>query len=205
MKILFLGDSITDCAKNAAAGSTLPIGQSYVMLTAARLGADNLGKYEFVNQGISGNRIVDVYARIKRDCWNHQPDLISILIGVNDVWHEINHQNGVEADRFEKMYDALLSDTRAKLPNVKFMLLEPFVLPGGATNAHWEEFRAETAIRGEIVERLAKKYDAVYIPLQERLDKAAGEHPEWITPDGVHPSPAGHQIIADAWLAAFPG
>jgi hypothetical protein len=65
--------------------------------------------------------------------------------------------------------------------------------------------KIETAIRGEIVERLAKKYDAVYIPLQERLDKAAGEHPEWSTPAGVHPSPAGHQIIADAWLAAFPG
>jgi len=205
MKILYLGDSITDCGKNTSAGSMLAIGQSYVMLTAARLAADNPGKYEFVNQGISGNRIVDLYARIKRDCWNYNPDLISILIGVNDVWHDINHQNGVEADRFERMYDTLLSDTKEKLPDVRFMIMEPFVLPGTATTAHWEEFEKETALRAAIAARLAEKYNAVWIPLQKRLTEAAGEHPELITPDGVHPSIAGHQIIADAWLSAFPG
>lgn len=205
MKILYLGDSITDCGKSATSGSPSPIGQGYVLLTAARLGADHPGQYECINQGISGNRIVDLYARIKRDCWNMEPDWISILIGINDVWHDVQWQNGVEAERFARIYDTLLADTRQKVPHARLMILEPFVLPGPATREHWEEFRSETALRAETASRMAEKYGAIFIPLQERLSAAAGEHPEWITPDGVHPTAAGHQIIADAWLAAFPG
>ena len=118
MKILFQGDSITDVGRNTNSGSLLSIGQGYPCLIASRLGADEPGKYEFVNRGISGNRIVDVYARIKADCWNLEPDLLSVLIGVNDVWHEFAVQNGVDADRFYAVYKMLVCDTKERLPGI---------------------------------------------------------------------------------------
>ena len=104
MKILFQGDSITDVGRNTNNGSLNSIGQGYPCLIASRLGADEPETYEFVNRGISGNRIVDVYARIKADCWNLAPDLLSILIGVNDVWPEFGGKNGVDAKRFYNVY-----------------------------------------------------------------------------------------------------
>lgn len=98
MKIVFLGDSITDVGKNLTNGSTIAIGQGYPLIVDAKLSASFPGKYEFHNAGVSGSRVVDLYARIKSDAWNRLPDVISILIGVNDVWHEyMEHHGGVDA------------------------------------------------------------------------------------------------------------
>ena len=128
MKILFYGDSITDAGRDRNNLKGLSgLGFGYVRSLADKLIGENPNKYDVVNTGISGNRIVDLYSRIKADCWNFEPDLISILIGVNDVWHEVGHKNGVELDRFEKVYRMLIEDTKKRLPNVKMMLLEPFV------------------------------------------------------------------------------
>jgi lysophospholipase L1-like esterase len=134
MRILMYGDSITDAGRcrekdNDAWG----YGHGYVKYIVGDLIYENPAKYEILNRGISGNRIVDLYARIKSDCWNLKPDVLSILIGVNDVWHEIGSQNGVELDRFIKIYDMLITDTLKVLPNLKIILCEPFVLKGIAT------------------------------------------------------------------------
>ncbi|MBQ7915650.1 MAG: SGNH/GDSL hydrolase family protein [Firmicutes bacterium] len=203
MKVLFIGDSITDCGRNTNAGYRFSLGQGYPVLIASKYGVAEPGKYEFINTGISGNRIVDIYARIRIDCWNHEPDVISLLVGVNDVLHTYLRDNGVEADRFERMYDMLVDDTLKRLPNVKMILMEPFVAPGDYTRENYEEFRAEVKLRGEIVERIAKKYNLKYVPLQEKFDKACGDRPELFIVDGVHPSYAGHQLIADSWMEAF--
>ena len=173
MKILFQGDSITDVGRNTNNGSPISIGQGYPCLIASRLGADEPGKYEFVNRGISGNRIVDVYARIKADCWNHEPDLLSVLIGVNDVWHEFGGKNGVEANRFYNVYRMLVGDTKDRLPDIKMILMEPFVLKASATEGAWDLFRSETEKRAEAVKRIAEEYDVTFLPLQEMFDKAA--------------------------------
>ena len=206
MKILFQGDSITDVGRNNHSGSLIPIGQGYACLIASRLGADEPGKYEFVNLGISGNRIVDVYARIKCDCWNHEPDLLSVLIGVNDVWHEFGGKNGVEADRFYNVYKMLVTDTQKRLPSIKMILMEPFVLKASATEGAWEQFRGETELRAAAVKQIAGECGVTFLPLQAMFDKAAETVPAsvWLG-DGVHPTPAGHQLIADACIKAFKG
>ena len=143
MKVLYMGDSITDAGRNRAAGSQVAIGQGYPLLTSAYLGMKYPGKFEFINNGISGNRIVDLYARIKADVWNHEPDVLSILIGVNDVWHEFGGRNGVETERFDKVYRMFIDDTLNVLPNIKIMILEPFVLCASATTHSVKRSRRE--------------------------------------------------------------
>ncbi len=205
MKILFLGDSITDVGRNTTNGSLVSIGQGYPLLVDACLSVKYPGEYAFENLGVSGNRIVDVYARIKIDCWNHGPDLVSVLIGVNDVWHEVSRRNGVEADRFYNVYKMLVTDTKKALPDSrKMILMEPFVLKAAATEAAWDTFRAETGKRAAAVRAIAEETGQVFLPLQAMFDDAAKKMPAsyWLG-DGVHPTPAGHQLIAGAWMKAF--
>lgn len=136
-RILFQGDSITDAGRNRE--NDRETGRGYPTLVMGRLGYDEPGKYEFFNRGVSGNRVVDLYARIKIDLLNLKPDYLSILIGVNDVWHEISRQNGVSAEKYELIFDMLLSEVRAALPDIRIMILEPFVLPGAATESTAEQ------------------------------------------------------------------
>ena len=204
MKILFQGDSITDTGRNTERGSLLNIGQGYAMICASTLAAKYPNQFSFINRGISGNRIVDVYSRIKADCWNLTPDVLSILIGVNDVWHEIGGQNGVDADRFYRVYKMLVEDTKKALPDVRMILMEPFVLNCGATADNWDYFKTETALRAEAVKTIASECGQIFLPLQKMLDDACTLAPaEYWVGDGVHPTVAGHKLIADAWMRTF--
>ncbi len=204
MKIVYMGDSITDVGRSVGNGSHLAIGQGFVLITAAKLSRQNPGKFTFVNNGISGNRIVDIYARIKADLWNHEPDVLSLLIGVNDVTHEVYHNNGVEAERFETLYRMYIADTYKRFPNIKMIAMEPFVLKGSATESHWDAIRSGVELRAKAVKKAADEFGFAYIPLQTLFDQACEEAPVscW-SDDGLHPTIAGHQLIADAWLDAF--
>lgn len=205
IRILFQGDSITDAGRNRENDiGWAVLGTGYAALAGSCLAYERPGAFDLLNRAISGNRVVDLYARWKIDAVNLNPDVISILIGVNDVWHEVSRQNGVEAERFEQIYDLLLAYTRERLPNVKLIILEPFVLKGTATEANWDYFRTETEKRAKAARRVAQKYGAVFVPLQEAFDEAARTVPEshWLY-DGVHPAPAGHELIARRWLSAF--
>lgn len=203
MNVLFYGDSITDAGRNyELLHGEESYGYGYVKYVAEGLKQRGWTDEQLINRGISGNRIVDLYARIKADCWNHNPDFISILIGVNDVWHEVEWKNGVELDRFEKMYRILIEDTKKALPNVKILLCEPFVLKGTATEAKFEQFE-EVYKYAAIVAKLAKEYNLYFLPLQETLSKAAaGKEAEYLA-DGVHPAEAGAKLIAEEWLKVF--
>ena len=204
MNIVFLGDSITDAGKTKDAGVINAIGQGYPMLICAKLGALEPMQHTFVNAGINGNRSVDVLARIKADCWNNKPDVVSILLCVNDVTHELAYQNGVSVKRFEAIMRMILEDTKDACPDVKFILMEPYVLPGEATKEHYEELCREIRLRAEIIKKLAEELSAPFIPLQEIFDAACDRAPAsyWAW-DGVHATPAAHQLIADAWMKAF--
>lgn len=204
MKIVFFGDSITAAKRNPEEEIYVDkYGYGYVNRIAGDLYYKNPEKYSIVNRGISGNRIVDLYARIKRDCWNEQPDVLNILVGVNDIWHEISYKNGVDITRFEQVYDMLLSDTKKVLPNVKIILCEPFVLKGTATTEEYETF-LQVKEYAKIVKNLAKKYDAEFLPLQEKFDNLAKEKgEETLLVDGVHPNLAGIKLLADEWLNLF--
>ena len=203
MRILFQGDSITDCGRSY--NDNCNLGRGYPHLVEAELGYREPAKYEFFNRGISGNRIVDVYARIKRDIINLKPDVMSILIGVNDVWHDLGDSpNGVDPDKFFKIYCMLIEEVKAALPDIKIMILEPFVLKAAATEENWDYFNVETKKRAEMAKRVAEKYSLTFIPLQDGFDKLAtlAENNYWIG-DGVHPTPKGHAYIKSKWLDAF--
>ncbi len=203
MRILFQGDSITDADRSRNDSSLL--GRGYPLLVEASLGLEAPGEHEFLNRGISGNRIVDVYARIKCDIINLKPDVMSILIGVNDVWHELGESpNGVSADKFFKIYSMLIEEVKEALPDIKIMILEPFVLEACSTTEHWEFFSTEVAKRASMARKIAEKYSLPFIPLQQGFDELARKAPNsyWLG-DGVHPTAKGHEFIKNQWLKAF--
>ena len=200
--IVFQGDSITDFgrSRDEAGSPSSQLGFGYADLAASRWLRDEPARgLKYINRGISGNRVVDLYARWKMDALNLQPDLISILIGVNDVWHEFMRANGVEADRFEEVYRLLLRWTKKVLPDVKLLIMEPFLLPVEARTE--PDFRGEVELRAAAAKRVAAEFGATFLPLQKAFDDACKLAPaeHWLY-DGVHPAPAGHQLIADLWL-----
>lgn len=201
--VLFQGDSITDCGRardtEGTANQLGALSQGYAMMVASELlAARPAAGLQFYNRGISGNRIVDLYARIKADFINLRPNVISILIGVNDTWHGFGSNNGVEVPKYERVYRELLQEVRAGLPSVKFVLCEPFVLKCGVVTDGWVE---EIDQRRAVVAKLAQEFDAVLVPFQSMFDEAVkSAPPAYWAGDGVHPTAAGHRLMAKAWL-----
>lgn len=215
-RIVFWGDSITDSMREQKhetdmTGYHRAQGCGYVRMIAGALGYDQPEEYEVINRGISGNRIVDLYARIKSDLINLKPDVISILVGINGIWHELWTQNGVDAAKYEMVYDLIIQEIRQALPDVKIMILEPFVLHGTATMNteeipdRWAIFQAETKLRQEAAKRIAQKYDLLFVPLQDAFNEAntKTQREDYWLGDGVHPNAPGHELIKRQWLKAF--
>ena len=207
-RILFQGDSITDCGRNR--NEFYSLGNGYANLVKATLGMENPDVYEFVNRGISGNRIVDLYARIKSDFINLKPDYASIYIGVNDAWHEICWQNGVDTDKFEKIYTMLIDEIKAACPDTKLFIISPFVLEGISTcnteeiPDRLEQFKKDVAEKAMVSKKIAEKYNLPLVELQPAFDEACKKaSPDYWTVDGVHPTACGHEIIKRLWLEAF--
>lgn len=208
-KILFQGDSITDCGRSREV--LTDVGNGYPYLVRAHYGLERPGQFEIMNRGISGNRSVDVYARIKADIINLKPDYLSILMGVNDVWHELAIGNGVATPKFEKIYTMLIEEVLEELPDVKLMILEPYALPGAATEGTLEDgrdkytvFRKETEEKAAACRRVAEKFGIPFVPLQAKLDEMQLSYgTESVSGDGVHPNVTGHLLIARAWMEAF--
>lgn len=207
MRIVFFGDSITDASRNREEDFLLnSYGYGYVHNVASELMTRKPNQYTIYNRGISGNRVVDLYARIKKDLWNLKPELISIYIGVNDVWHEIGSENGVELDRFETVYRMILDDTKKVLPDAKFILVEPYVLHGTRTDLQEGEYEKFTYVfeYAKVVKKLAEEYNIPFLPLQKTLDGLAEQYgSEFITFDGVHPNLTGAKVIANEWLKVY--
>lgn len=199
--ILFQGDSITDAGRSREDDNNL--GGGYPHLVKATLGFEHPEEYKFINRGISRNRVVDLYARIKVDIINLKPDVMSILIGVNGVWLEFAIQNGVDAEKYYKIYSMLIEEIQAALPDIKIMILEPFTLCGDGNRNYYEDFRAEVEKRAEKAKQIAEKYNLTFIPLQKKLDEADKIAPGYWLRDGVHPTEMGHELIKREWIKAF--
>ncbi len=208
--VLFFGDSITDCGRNRDDDCSL--GAGYSAFAAARIGVDEPGKYRFINRGIGGNQISDLVSRMDNDVLSHKPDYMSILVGANDLSKNYMELNRLRIDRFENLYKMLIEDTKKELPNVKIMLLTPFVLPHKQhkiTYAECAHFKEEELLSGiekfaDATIRIAKSYSLPCANLHERFKEVQKLAPaEYWSRDGYHPTPAGHEIIAREWLKLF--
>lgn len=197
--ILFQGDSITACHRNGD-----DLGQGYAMLVSKVLEKKHPGQFRFVNRGVSGDRVTDLYERRQADILDVKPDVLSILVGVNDVWHEKTGGNGVDVQTYLEVYDKLLREIRQVLPDTKILLLEPFLNEGQATQEDIEWFEGEIAMRSEAVQLLCAKHDVFFLPLQFDLYDLEEQKPAgYWTLDGVHPTLNFHQYMADKWVKAF--
>jgi lysophospholipase L1-like esterase len=203
--ILFQGDSITDAGRNRdekGFNSPRGLGNGYPMFTAAamleKFASLNLKIY---NRGISGNKVFQLAERWDTDCIELKPDVLSILIGVNDIWHKLNGQYNGTIDIYRKDYTALLDRTRKALPDVKLIVCQPFAVNG--VKAVDEKWYPEFYDYQNAAEEISKHFGALFVPFQKVFDEAQkrAEGSYW-TGDGVHPSMAGAQLMANAWLSA---
>ena len=201
MRFLFQGDSITDAGRGNYENPYVT-GAGYPRLLESDISFGQSG-HEILNGGISGNRVVDLLARWKKDCLNLKPDVLTILIGVNDVWHELDRGNGVRAELFEQIYRILLKETLEALPDIKIILMGAYVIHGEVTDENWDVFDSEVRKRRDITRKLAEEFHLGYVDLQEVFDKAQEKEASvhW-SQDGVHPTAAGHKLIAQAWKQA---
>lgn len=207
-RVIFFGDSITDACRREDVFCGM--GAGYATMVSGELSLEYPNQFEFKNMGIGGNRIVDLYARIKSDFLNLKPDYASIYCGVNDSWHEILYQNGVDTPKFEKVYQIMLDEILAALPNIKLILIAPYVVEGNCTcntaemPDRLEQFKIDVAEKAEAVKRIAKKYNLPLIEMQPIIDEACKKAaPNYWTTDGVHPTPAGHTLIKNAYISEF--
>ena len=201
VRVLFQGDSITDGNRGRSQDPNHILGHGYAFIIAAKYGAAfpelNL---TFINRGVSGNTADDLAKRWQNDTINLKPDILSILIGVND------HTKNVPFEEYEATYDKLLEDARLANPNIRFVLCTPFTLPVGKKAINYEEWLAGIQRREEIVTRLAAKYHAAVVRFQPVFDAASKKAPAiyWIW-DGIHPTYSGHQLMADEWVRVVSG
>ncbi|CAI6074101.1 SGNH/GDSL hydrolase family protein [Cohnella sp. JJ-181] len=200
--ILFMGDSITDGARGRTADPNHILGHGYVFQIAGRLGLElGADAPRVVNRGISGDRASDLYARWNEDAISVQPDILSILVGVNDAYHLIQGDARGASDRFRQAYTHLLEETRTVLPETRIVLCEPFILRTGALEEKWTAWEEKMTAYRHTVRELAASCSAIFVPLQHLFDEACerAPHAHWLW-DGIHPTAAGHEMIARQWL-----
>ena len=203
--ILFQGDSITDAGRNRENNSfnnPSILGSGYALLAGAAL----LEKYaplklKIYNKGISGNKVYQLAERWDKDCLDLKPDVLSILIGVNDLWHKLNGQYNGTIDIYLKDYTELLERTKKALPGVRLIICEPFGVKG--VKAVDEKWYPEFLDYQKAAKDIAAKFGASFVPFQKVFDEAQKRAPgAYWTGDGVHPTLAGAQLMAAAWLEA---
>ncbi len=195
--VLFQGDSITDAGRDYANGEDW--GRGYVNFIASWYSAQypEAGVH-FLNRGLSGNRAIDLVNRWDTDCLDLKPDLLTILIGVNDTWRKYDRDDPTSVEDFEVRYRNILMRTRETLPDTPIILMEPFVLPEPPDRLEWREDLNPKIL---VTRRLAEEFQLTLIPLDYLFQKACAlREPSFWSADGVHPTQPGHALIAQSWL-----
>lgn len=197
--VLFQGDSITDWGRDRADYGSL--GTGYALIAAAMFGAQHPElNVKFLNRGIGGDRVCMLKERWQEDCIDLKPDWVSILIGINDTWRRFDADLVTTAEAYEADYRAILTRVRDEL-GAKIIIMEPFVLPFDETKA--TAWREDLDPKIQIARRMAREFDALYVPLDGLFAKAEREADSaYWTIEGVHPTNAGAGLIAKAWLDA---
>ncbi|MFC0272736.1 SGNH/GDSL hydrolase family protein [Metabacillus herbersteinensis] len=196
MRVLFIGDSITDCGRRE---DEEKIGSGYVRVIHDYLKTTNPKQsYEVINRGIGGNRVTDLEARWQEDVIELSPDFVSISIGINDVWRQLDNQGDeqVYPDQFEQVYTKLLTQVKEET-NAKIILMEPTIIEEDIKAVGNKKLKAYV----EIVQTLAKRFDATLVPTHQAfLDYLKANNSYKLTTDGVHMNTAGNMLMAITWL-----
>lgn len=201
--ILFQGDSITDGNRGRNEDPNHIMGHGYAFSIASRVGADFPEKnYKFYNRGISGNKVTDLAERWQKDTLDLKPDILSILVGINDSSSVVtNWKPVITVEKYEETCNMLLEQTKAAFPDILFVLCEPFILKVGKVAENWDNYKADIIKRREVVKKLAAKFDAVFVASQDVFNNACEKAPaEYWMWDGIHPTVAGHELLAREWL-----
>lgn len=195
-RILFTGDSITDCGRNREKADDLGFG--YAAMTAAHLRSRLASpELKIFNRGIGGNRACDLLKRVEPDLIALRPTVVSILIGINDTWRRYDNNDATEAKSFEHDYRAILERIDQNL-EARVVLLEPFLLHVPSDRAQWRE---DLNPKIDVTRKLAVEFGAELLPLDGLFAQAATQAPAaYWAEDGVHPTAAGHALIAETWL-----
>lgn len=196
--ILFIGDSITDCSR---AQDPNGLGYGYVRLIAEHFAAHE-PRAAVVNRGIGGNRVADLVDRFAPDVLELDPQVVTIYIGVNDTWHYFTKGEEVRAADFERGYRFMLDQLSATRPAVPVLMIVPFITDVDEEKA---SYHTDLDQKVAIIRDLAREFGHTLVDLEKVLDTAwtVGHDPASIAGDGVHPTIAGHRLIADAWLGMF--
>lgn len=205
LTILMQGDSITDAGRDKAkyyANDAGGMGRGYVyQIVSNLLGSQPEANLHFYNRGISGHKVFQLADRWEDDCMQLKPDVLSILIGVNDFWHSLNNYKGT-VEVYEADFRKLLDRTLTTLPNVKLIIGEPFAVKGGkAIDKKWFPDFPDYQVAAA---KIAKECKAQFIPYQKIFDDALNIAPVsyWCL-DGIHPSMAGGYLMKEGWIKAF--
>jgi len=201
LRVLFQGDSLTDAfRKPEEINPAYQLGNGYAFLVAARLARMQPGRFEFFNRGVSGDTVGRLSDRWQADALDLRPDVLSVLVGVNDTGQAMLGKPSASDEEFAATYRQLLGSLRTINPASRFVLLEPFVLEAGEVTADW---RAHLQPKQRIIAEIAGDFGAVFVPVQAEFDRMLAKAPAayWAY-DGVHPTHAGFQLLADAWLEA---
>lgn len=210
MKILFQGDSITDAGRSRA--QVKYAGAGYVSVLAMKFRELNL-PHTVENTAVGGNRICDIYARWVEDTLNHEFDVLSILCGINDVGFQIRENKGIPTEKYRFIYDRMLYEVKDKNPNAKIVILEPYVFKCNLEDIsvmnqndiflNYDLWRGMVEEKAAASKEMAAKYKGIFVPLSETFDKytETGDVHK-LTADGIHPTLAGHKIIAEEWMKA---
>ena len=200
MKILFQGDSVTDAGRDRS--DPHDMGNGYPRFASAMI-QDSFPdtEFEFIDLGISGNRTEHLVERMEADFIEIQPDIVSILIGVNDVWHHYAFEYVETTDeQFESNYRTLLEGLKSRT-TARILMIQPFLLE--TVDPAKQELCEELARKQAIVKRLADEYADAYLPLDEVLHSMTEEEPAYYAADGVHPTPDGACCSGEAYLGAI--
>jgi lysophospholipase L1-like esterase len=205
--ILFQGDSITDAGRDKARhypNQGGGMGEGYVRhIVTELLGRNPTSDLKVYNRGISGNKVFQLKNRWEDDCLQLKPDVLSIMIGVNDFWHTLSHNYKGTAATYEKNLDELIRLTKEELPAVQLIIGEPFVCHEGTAIAT-DKWKGSFEKYQQACRRVSDEHSAIWVPYQSVFDKALKVAPtSYWCPDGVHPSMAGNYLMAQAWLSAF--
>lgn len=196
--VLFQGDSITDWGRDRNDARSL--GHGYPLIAASLFGHKYPEKnVKFLNRGIGGDRVVDLQRRWQEDCLDLHPTWLSIYVGINDTWRRYADNEATSADEYYEGYRKLILRAKESL-DPKLVLIEPFVLPYPADRKQWRE---DLDPKIGAVRELAREFKTLYVPL-DGLFTAVSTQTEltYWAEDGVHPTAAGHALIAEAWLKA---